>query len=249
MIFDFFNSMKCLRQNEVSDYKGILDSWAKKNCHAAFMPAIFWYGGTYNLFEQKAVSCGENLIWIIPAGQAGYGWIPSIQEKITKFYDTDEIELSRRSHFPGIPGEKFEECILLHSSDLQNDPKHTVLGANVLLVRLTLSSGSDTLLLILLDHQNTCWEKIVEKYRIRLDWLVDSGRGMEDYFTRTQLYQLMKRTPYPEVLPSLYFKGLANKGEIPENFQFSYAMLSQPNLDGYDKWRTSSAVYSTGWNG
>ena len=78
-----------------------------------------------------------------------------------------------------------------HSDDLQNDPEHTILGANGLLVRLTLSSGKDTLLLILLDHQDNCWKKVIEKYRIHLTWFVDSGRGTEDYFTEVNLYQLM----------------------------------------------------------
>ena len=248
MIFDFLNTMKCLRQDEAADYRDILDTWAKRDYHVAFMPAISWYSGTFNLFDQKAASFGENLIWMIPAGQANYFWIPSIKEKITRFYDTDEIELNQHVCFPGIPVEDFEECIILHSDDLQNEPEHTVLGANVVLVRLRLSSGRDTLLLLLLDHQNSCWEKILEKYRISLTWFVDSGRGTEDYYARTNLYQLMKHTSHPELLPALYFKGLYNKGEIPENFQFRYAMLSQPDLDGYDRWHSFSAVYNTGWN-
>ena len=53
----------------------------------------------------------------------------------------------------------------------------------------------------------------------------------QDYYARTELYQLMKHTCYPELLPELYFKGLYNKGEVPENFQFRYAMLSQPGED------------------
>ena len=64
---------------------------------------------------------------------------------------------------------------------------------------------------------------------------------------RSNLYQLMKQTDYPELLPPLYFKGLYNKGELPEGFQFLYAMISQPDQDGYDKWSAFSAVYDTGW--
>jgi hypothetical protein len=247
MICDFLNSMYCIRQDKVSDYHDILNSWRKKNFHVALMPAIWWYGGTYNLFDQKAGVDGDNMIWLIPAGQSNYFWLNDLKKKIVDFYETGEMDISDHPCFPGIEAENFEECILLHTDTLQSDPEYTILGANVVLVRLSLSSGRDTLLFILLDHQNCCWEKIIEDYRISLTWFVDSGRGTGDYYVYTNLYQRMKNTPYPEILPPLYFKGLYNKGEIPEGFRFLYAMLSQPDADGYDKWHTFSAVFDTGW--
>lgn len=249
MIYDFFDSLHCIRQDENSDYQDIWAVWKKKKCHVAFMPAISWYSGTYNLFDQKAKSEGENMIWLIPAGQADYFWLPSLRNTITAFYENEEeeIDLPDRSNFFGIQAEEFEECILLHSNNLQSNPELTILGANVILIRLRLSSGRDTLLFLLLDHQDHCWKKIIEEYRISLTWFVDSGRGTGEYFTRINLYQLMKQTLYPEILPALYFKGLYNKGEIPERFRFLYAMLSQPDADGYDKWHTFSAVYRTDW--
>lgn len=248
MIYDFMNSLQCVRRDEKSNYQEIFDEWKKKKVNVAFMPAISWYGGTYNLFDQKAGSDGADMIWIIPAGQADYFWIDELRKNIVGFYETDEIDLGNCSHFPDIEVEDFEECVLLYSNALQNDSEHVVLGANVVLIRLSLSSGRETILFILLEHQNNCWKNIVEKYHVALKWLVDSGRGTEDYYARTDLYQLMKHTCYPELLPDLYFKGIYNKGEIPENFQFRYAMLSQPDEDGYDKWNTFSAVFDTGWN-
>lgn len=41
MIYDFLNSLRCVLQNEASDYHAILDAWSKKDYHIAFMPAIF----------------------------------------------------------------------------------------------------------------------------------------------------------------------------------------------------------------
>lgn len=248
MIYDFFNSMHCVLQNEASDYRVICDAWSKKDYHIAFMPAISWYSGTYNLFDQKAGVEGRNMIWLISAGQSGFFWLPTLKQKVVNFYETDEIEINDHISFPGIEAERFEECILLHSNDLQDNPEHTICGANVLLVRLSLSSGRNTLIFILLDHQDTCFKRIIEGYDISLTWLVDSGRGMEDYYTRVNLYQLMTTTSHRNTLPALYFKGLFNKGEIPDGFRFLYAMLSKPDTDGYDKWQYFSAVYDTGWN-
>lgn len=247
MILDFMNSLQCVCGEEQSDYQNILDKW-KYIENVAFMPAISWYCGTYNLFDQRAGSDGANLIWIIPAGQANFFWINSLSKQIAEFYENDEIDLGEHFHFPGIEPEEFEECILLHSKDIQNDSDRIILGANVILMRLSLSSGRETLLFILLDHQDHCWKNIVEKYHVVLHWLVDSGRGIEGYYVRTKLYHLMKRTSYPDLLPGLYFKGLYNKGEIPEGFHFKYAMLSQPDKNGYDKWSGFSAVYDTSWN-
>ena len=66
---------------------------------------------------------------------------------------------------------------------------------------------------------------------------VDSNQGTDNYFTRVKLYQLMKQTSHPDILPAYYFKGrVYNKGETPENFHFLYYTLSQPDKDGYDKW-------------
>lgn len=247
MELDFFNSLHCVLPEEDSDYRSIIDSWSKKDYHMALMPAIFWYSGTCNLFDEKAGTEGQNMIWLIPAGQANFFWFPTLKEEIEDFYKNDEIELNNHEYFPGIEAEEFEECILLHSEDLQNNSEHTILGANILLIRLTLSSGRETLLFILLDHQDNCWKSIIEGFKIPLTWLVDSGRGTEDYYTYINLYQLMKNTPYPETLPALYFKGLYNKGKIPEGFRFLYAMLSQPDSEGYDPWKHFSAVYDTGW--
>ena len=247
MIFDFLSKLQCVRREEEADYRSILDIWKQKDNSILFMPAINWYTGTFNLFDQKAET-EKNMIWIIPAGQADYFWLYSLRKTIVGFYETDQIDLGSRVKFPGIEAEDFEECILLKSDDLQNDRAHTILDANVVLIRLSLSSGRDTLVFILLDHQDHCWERIIEPYHISLNWLVDSGRGTEDYFVRIKLYQLMKNTKYPEILPALYFKGLYNQGEIPDGFRFRYAMLSQPDADGYDEWEYFSAVFETGWN-
>ena len=248
MLYDFLNSLHCVVQNESSDYRAILGEWSKKDYHIAFMPAINWYSGTYNLFDQKAGIDGRNMIWLIPAGQSRFVWLPTLKQKVEDYYETDEIEIDEHVHFPGIDAEEFEECILLHSNDLQDNPEHTILGANVLLFCLSLSSGRSTLLFILLDHQDTCWKRIIEEYEISLTWLVDSGRGMGDYYTCVNLYQLMTVTSHRNTLPALYFKGLYNKDKVPDGFKFLYAMLSQMDTDGHDKWRSFSAVYATGWN-
>ena len=187
------------------------------------------------------------MIWIIPAGQSKFSWLPMLKKTFMDFYKNDIMETSEHSYFPGTKTEKVEECILLHSNDLQNDPEKTIFGANAVLIRLSLSSARESLLLVLLDHQDHCWKKIIEGYQISLTWLVDSGRGTDDYFVRTNLYQLMKQSSCPNLLPSLYFKGLYNKGEIPEGFRFLYAMISQPDADGYDEWQIFSAVYETCW--
>ena len=249
MLHDFISSLRCVREDEAADYSVILRAWQGRNCHVALMPAISWHGGTYNLFDRKAGGAGENMIWIIPGGQAGFFWLPELKREISAFYEQDEVPFGNNSRFPGIDAEEFEEVILLHSDDIQDDPEKTVLGANVLLIRLTLLSGRETLLFLLLEHQDICWKNIVEGYQIPLTWFVDSGRGTEDYFVRVKLYQLMKQSSCPALLPPLYFKGLYNKGDVPEGFRFLYAMLSEPEADGYDPWQTFSAVYEANWQG
>lgn len=248
IIYDFLDSLKCIYQEEIADYQAIVNECkGKKNSNILFMPSIGSCSGIFNLFDQKAKSANENMIWIIPGGQADFFWLHSLQKQIEKYYESDEMDYSQSSGFYGIEAEEFEECVLLHSDNLQNEPNYSVLGANVILYRLSLASGRETLAFILLDHQDCCWKNIIEEYHITLDWFVDSGRGTEDYFVSVNLYQLMKHTSYPELLPTLYFKGLYNKGEIPAGFRFIYAMLSQPESDGYDKWKTFSGVYTAEW--
>lgn len=248
MLYDFMHSLQCLRPDEVSDYRAILNEWERKADNVAFMPAIDWNIGTYNLLEQRAGINGGNMIWLIPAGQSDFWWFKGLEADIVNFYETDEIEITKRSPFPGIEEEEFEECILLHSDALPQDPEHTIMGANVILVRFSLSSGRDALLFILLAHQDQCWKHIIEGYRIALDWFVDSNRGTDDYYVYTNLYQLMKQTEYPDVLPRLYFRGRFNKGPAPAGALYRYSMLSEVDADGYDRWRSFSAVYDLRWD-
>ena len=248
MIFDFISNLRCVRQDEIYDYQVILNTLKQKNNSVFFMPIIGWHGGTVNLIDKNAGTNEENIIWLVPAGQADYFGLPGLRRKIEEFYADDEIEMAKSSRFPGIEIEEFEECILLHSDVLQNDSEHTIMDANIILIRFSLSSGREAFVFILLDHQEQCWKKVIEEYRIALNWFIDSGRGTGDYFVRIGLYRLMKHTPYQEILPVWYFKGLYNKGKIPENFRYCYSLLSQPDRDGYDDWETFSAVYAADWN-
>ena len=66
------------------------------------------------MIDKNAGSNEENMIWLIPAGQADYFGLPGLRRKIEEFYVDDEIETAQSSRFPGIEIEEFEECILLH---------------------------------------------------------------------------------------------------------------------------------------
>lgn len=68
MIYDFMNSLQCISREEESDYQDMLNAWKEKINNIALMPTIWWYEGTFDLFDQK----GMNLIWIISAGQDNY---------------------------------------------------------------------------------------------------------------------------------------------------------------------------------
>ncbi|OUP74004.1 hypothetical protein B5F08_12415 [Anaeromassilibacillus sp. An172] len=250
MIIDFINDLSCVRQDEIYDYQSILSELKQKNNTIFFMPAISWYGGTINLIDKNCGNNGENMIWLVPAGQADFFWLKSdLKKTIEKFYVSDDIKTITVSCFPDIEAEEFKKCILLNSINLQSNSEHLILEANIIFVRLSLSSGRDAYVFILLDHQEQCWKKIVEYYNIALSWFVDSGRGTEDYFIRTNLYKLMQSTSCRDILPMRYFKGLYNMGEMPENFKYRYSMLKLLDVDGYDRWKNFSAVYDINWNG
>ena len=85
MLDDFINSLHCVREAEAADYHNILIDWKDKKNNVAFMPAITWYAGTCNLFEQKAGNDGRNMIWIIPAGQHDFYWLNSLRRTIVGF--------------------------------------------------------------------------------------------------------------------------------------------------------------------
>ena len=114
MIYKFLSNMQCVRQDENADYQDILDSWKSKENHIAFMPAISWYGGIFNLFDQKAGMDGRNMIWLIPAGQANYYFLENnLRQMVSIFYDKDEIEFTQSSEFPGmcVPGQLHQNAV------------------------------------------------------------------------------------------------------------------------------------------
>lgn len=57
----------------------------------------------------------------------------------------------------------------------------------------------------------------------------------------------MRNTPYKDTLPNFYFKGLYNKGEIPNGFEYLYSMLGNASDNEYDSFSRFSSVYSTEW--
>ena len=62
----------------------------------------------------------------------------------------------------------------------------------------------------------------MESYNVKADMLIDSTKGLGDWFEAVPLYTVYKTTKKPELLPQYYFKGKYIKPSAPPSFIHLY---------------------------
>ncbi len=110
-----------------------------------------------------------------------------------------------------------------------------------------LPDGSAKFFFIVPETPNDCWKKVIEPYEIKCDIVIDSHKGMGDWFENVPLYKTMRETEAVNLLPNYYFKGLYIKHDVPYGFSLLYSI---PDLIIYqgriaDDWQKK--IYEIDW--
>lgn len=205
------------------------------------MPAI-----TADLYPVFALSCTSAKqiispdVYIIPVGAHDYWAKPYFEEIINKFYEEDEYD------------EQFdielEEMLLLNNTNSGCFFSLTDgTNCNVVFCRIALPDGSERYLFILPDTPDDCWRNIIEHYEINCGILIDSHKGLGDWFGNVPLYKSMTETAKKYLLPQYYFRGLYVSCEPPRCFNLIYTIPENMMFNGHivDNWQKE--IFETNW--
>lgn len=203
MLYNFMTECQCVLKEEADDYRAQLRRLAGRPARVGFMPAII-----DDLAPVYALSCtGARRIvspnfYIIPiVTSSAWGFTRECFEKaVNEFYQDDELQEQLEI--------ELEEMILLTHPAIERSL--SLSGGtpyNVVFCHITMNDGSERYLLIMALTPDECWKRIVEHYGVQCDILIDSHKGLGDYFSAAPLYRYLRETEAVELLPRYYFKG------------------------------------------
>jgi hypothetical protein len=159
----------------------------------------------------------------------------SLSSLIKSFYNDDDIENDTNFY-----GASFEEMLILRSDDMDKYYKcDFVEEANVFYTRISLKNGKYVHILCVYDSAEDFWKNIIEKHDIKVDWIIDSHKGLGDWFENVPLYRVFLETTKPFLLPKYYFKGKFISHDAPDDFALIH--------EAKDNW-IGTQIYRTPWN-
>ena len=243
MLLDFLKNCTNVLNEEQNAYEQVLRQELMINGSIGFMPAI-----TNDLYPVYALSCTSVKrlvspdIFIVPIGTHDYWAMPYFEERVNEFYRDDEF----REQFDI----KLEEMILLNNSDMD---KHFTLyngiKYNVIYCRLALSNHKQVHLVAVPLTPRECWLQIIEKNGIRCDIIIDSHKGMGNWYEDTPLYRVMCETRRVDLLPKFYFKGRYISKEPPAGFRLKYVIPETIVAEGREIEDWQKELYEIDWQG
>ena len=241
MLIDFLSSCTTVLNEETPDFNNVIASLSRTSVSIGLMPAI-----TDDLFPIYSLVCtsANNFVspdvYIVPAGAHDYWAIPCFEDMVNKFYQED--------HFREQFQIELEEMILLKQPDISASfCFNKDILYNVLYCRLTMPNNLPVHLLIIPSDPAGCWE-IIERYGLNCDILIDSHKGLGNWFEEIPLYRLMRETKHTELLPRYYFKGLYISHEAPKGFKLIYTIPEPVSVNGRIAGDWEKEIYEIDWD-
>ena len=240
MFIDFLSSCTNVLKEETADYNNAIVHLSRIAVSTGLMPAV-----TDDLYPIYALACSSANrvvspnVYFLPIGVHDCWAKPYFEEIVNEFYLRDFV----REQFEIV----LEEMILLKHPDICESfclDHHTCY--NVLYCHITMPNDSPVYLFILPLDPAGCW-KIMERYGIKCDILIDSHKGLGDWFENTPLYRIMTETNHFEVLPRYYFKGLFISHEVPKGFKKIYTIPEPISSCGQRVNDNDKEIYEIDW--
>ena len=218
MFFDFLSDCNCVISYEQNAFRNILQDISERETTIGFIPAILW--DLYPLYALQCLSIQGVIspnIYIMPISAANCWAHPHFEQIITDFYENDE--------YPDSYNTELEEVILLNSPVIDQSLKlNEEIQYNMALCSFTMPNSALVYVCIIPETPHDCWKKVIEHYVIPCDIMIDSHRGLGNFFYDVPLYNAMKKSISSRLRPHYYFKGLYNKTRLPKGFDLIYTI-------------------------
>ncbi len=217
-----FASLCPILQDERTDYRRIADNLKDRSPFVLLQPAVspdltpmaaLLQAGIL----QEAQDAGKPLIWLVSvdtARSSGPTWVEDI---VSAFYLRDE--LPKLALPESLRKLELEEMILLRWEKLPDSFDLLPIGtANVIYLSLTLPDEAEVHCFLCAGTPEQVWNAWTVQEGCSIDWLVDSQRGLVDYFPRTELFRQFLDFDRKALLPSLFYSSQCRPYHLPESF-------------------------------
>ena len=202
---DFLQQCRCTQDDEKSDFRNVRSILESQLSAVAYMPAITWdLWPLYGLTCAEARTClGAEVptVYLVPIGAHEY-WAANYFARLVLDFYREDIDPRGNDY-----GYDLEEMILL---DYPNAGEHLDLAefgtCSAVYLRLHHCTGGCAHVFLLMEDPSEGWNRIVRKYAIPTQVLIDSHKGLGDWYDCVPLSGYMAETP-EELLPEFYFKG------------------------------------------
>ena len=242
MFYDFFKDCECVLPEEADDFREFLRQFSSMQACVGFMPAIIsdWY-------PVAALSCNGSMpieppnVYVIPVGAHDYQFVPSFEQLVNDFYQEDV--------FPEEYGISLEEMILLRSPAFDRFFKFSEsTGYNAALCRISMPGEEEKCLVIVPETPEDCWKKLMEPYGVACEILIDSNKGLGDWFDTVPLYTVLRETNNARLLPRFYFKGMCISCDVPRGFRLIYTIPTEIIRNGHVVADRQKEIYAIDWD-
>lgn len=242
MLSDFLANCTALLTDEEESFYSIRSNLSASKPLICYMPSItldLWpiFALHYTSARRYVSSNTAPIVYLLPIGAHQFWAKPEFCDLVLNFYREDDFPDHRN-----IYNYDLEEMILLQYPEAADSLVLAELGAcNAIYIRLSNDGVKDVHLFILLEDPLEGWKTIVEHYEIPVQLLIDSHKGMGNWFEDIPLFQYMTGTSKPNLLPNYYFKGKYISHPAPKGFQFLTAIAESSGNEH------TSELFRTPW--
>lgn len=204
------------------------------------MPSIIC--DAWPIYALNDLKYGERIIgtppaiYVVPLGTHDF-WIKQEVEKLVNaFYQDEDIPACKNYY-----GLSLEEIILLDCCNSKNYLCVDRYKANGFVAEFKTKLGNSIYVFAIMQKAEVFWEEIVQKYEVPVMCIVDSHKGLGDWFTEVPLFKSIVASKCRSVLPQYYFKGKYISCAAPADFEWI------TDIKESSAHECVSQLYKTGW--
>lgn len=219
MLIDWIKNISNTLNEESDKVSRLKRELLVKECFINYMPSICMDIWPVHALEEVGFKSYRNKktgVYVIPVGEQKYALQKALEHHMNNIYlDNNSFDVPSFYLYKA----QLLETVLFYDNNIE---RYSCLGDadkkyNVVLLKYKLKNGKISYLFYVFTKAETFWNTI-EKYEIKIEMIIDSYKGLGDFFYKVPLYKIFKEKAPSEFLPKYYFKGKYISCDAPERF-------------------------------